>query len=77
MEAQGKIRGGRFAEAFVGEQFARPEALDLLRSLRRNRAKTETTGIAIANADPLNLDGIILPGARLSPLLAGDRNVAV
>ena len=34
-EAQGQIRGGRFVDGFTGEQFARPEALDLLRRLRR------------------------------------------
>jgi ATP-dependent helicase Lhr and Lhr-like helicase len=35
MEARGEIRGGRFADAFLGEQFALPEALDLLRAVRR------------------------------------------
>src|SRR5207248_9546335 len=35
METRGEIRGGRFAAAFVGEQFALPEALDLLRAVRR------------------------------------------
>ncbi len=36
MELRGEIRGGRFVAAFVGEQFALPEALDLLRAVRRN-----------------------------------------
>ena len=31
MEARGEIRGGRFVQGFTGEQFARPEALDMLR----------------------------------------------
>ena len=35
METRGEIRGGRFVAAFVGEQFALPEALDLLRAVRR------------------------------------------
>jgi ATP-dependent Lhr-like helicase len=35
LETRGEIRGGRFAAAFVGEQFALPEALDLLRAIRR------------------------------------------
>jgi ATP-dependent Lhr-like helicase len=35
METRGEIRGGRFAAAFGGEQFALPEALDLMRSVRR------------------------------------------
>ena len=62
------IRGGRFVAGFTGEQFARPEALDLLRALRRVGDPPEVTGIP--NADPLNLTGIILPGARVSPLAA-------
>jgi ATP-dependent Lhr-like helicase len=35
MESRGEIRGGRFVAAYVGEQFALPEALDLLRNVRR------------------------------------------
>ena len=46
-----------------------PEALDLLRHLRRSGASTE--GIQIAAADPLNLTGIILPGARTGALSPG------
>jgi ATP-dependent Lhr-like helicase len=66
MEAQGEIRGGRFVSGFVGEQFARPEAVDLLREVRRD----QSLGIAprVSAADPLNLAGIITPGARISPL---------
>jgi len=36
MELRGEIRGGRFVAAFLGEQFALPEALDLMRAVRRN-----------------------------------------
>jgi hypothetical protein len=35
MESRGEVRGGRFLDAFIGEQFALPEALDLLRAIRR------------------------------------------
>ncbi|HUA57858.1 MAG TPA: DEAD/DEAH box helicase [Verrucomicrobiae bacterium] len=35
LESRGEIRGGRFVEAFLGEQFALPEALDLLRRTRK------------------------------------------
>jgi ATP-dependent Lhr-like helicase len=35
MESCGEIRGGRFVAAFIGEQFASQEALDLLRAVRR------------------------------------------
>ncbi|HXS94971.1 MAG TPA: DEAD/DEAH box helicase [Candidatus Limnocylindrales bacterium] len=35
LESRGEIRGGRFVSSFGGEQFAMPEALDLLRAVRR------------------------------------------
>ncbi len=69
MEARGEIRGGRFVAGFVGEQFARPEALDLLRHIKRSGDSGEE--IEIALADPLNLTGVILPGPRTSALAQG------
>ena len=66
IENRGEIRGGRFVGGFLGEQFALPEALDLLRAVRRDTKSAED--IKIAAADPLNLSGILLPGPRLSPL---------
>jgi ATP-dependent Lhr-like helicase len=69
MEARGEIRGGRFVSGFVGEQFARPEAVDLLRLLRRTALSGEE--IEISFADPLNLTGIILPGPRTGALTQG------
>ena len=66
MEARGEIRGGRFVAGFTGEQFARPEALELLRAIRRN--SEGKTAVTVSNADPLNLTGIILPGPRVSRL---------
>jgi ATP-dependent Lhr-like helicase len=42
MEARGEIRGGRFVDAYLGEQFALPEALDLLRAVRRKAAVLAT-----------------------------------
>jgi ATP-dependent Lhr-like helicase len=66
MEAQGEIRGGRFVSGFVGEQFARPEAVDLLREIRRDRHPGDAPKVAAA--DPLNLAGIVTPGPRISPL---------
>lgn len=65
LEARGEIRGGRFVGGFVGEQFALPEAVDALREIRRNDANEET--VLVSAADPLNLLGIIVPGARVSP----------
>jgi len=70
MEARGEIRGGRFAGAFLGEQFALPEALDLLRALRRQGA-AQSEAVEVSAADPLNLAGVLLPGPRLSPTSSG------
>jgi ATP-dependent Lhr-like helicase len=69
LEARGELRGGRFVSGFVGEQFARPEALDLLRHVRRTAASGEE--IWIAHTDPLNLTGVILPGPRTGTLAQG------
>ena len=63
MEARGEVRGGRFASAFVGEQFALPEAVELLRSVKRSQPDGEE--ITLAAADPLNLVGTLLPGERI------------
>jgi len=68
-EARGEVRGGRFISGFSGEQFARPEAVELLRDLRRSGGQGEE--IEIALADPLNLTGVILPGPRTSALAQG------
>ena len=62
-EAQGTIRGGRFAHGFTGEQYALPEALEALRAVRR--APDEADAVVISSADPLNLMGIVLPGTRV------------
>jgi ATP-dependent helicase Lhr and Lhr-like helicase len=70
LEARGEIRGGRFVAGFSGEQYATPEAVGLLRDVRR---KPHTQAyLSLSAADPLNLIGIITPGARL-PSLAGNR----
>src|SRR5207249_7069055 len=63
MEARGTIRGGRFVNGFAGEQYALPEAIEVLRSVRKSDRKGET--IRISGADPLNLVGIVLPGPRV------------
>ena len=61
-EAQGELRGGRFVSSVAGEQFARPEALDLLRHVRRSEPTGEE--IRLCASDPLNLTGVLLPGGR-------------
>ncbi len=69
LEARGEIRGGRFVASAVGEQFAKPEAIDLLRAVRRS--DDHAGDIVVPAADPLNLAGIILPGPRVSALAGG------
>ena len=64
LEARGEIRGGRFVGGFSGEQFASPEAVQLLRSIRRT--PVDESMISVSAADPLNLVGIITPGSRLA-----------
>lgn len=66
MEARGEIRGGYFVEGCSGEQFARPEAIALLR--KQKNATQELPPVAISAADPLNLVGILLPGERIPAL---------
>ncbi len=66
MEARGEVRGGRFVSGFVGEQFARPDAVELLRIVRRDGDGEQ--GVRVSAADPLNLAGIVTPGPRVSPL---------
>jgi ATP-dependent Lhr-like helicase len=66
LESRGEIRGGRFVAGFTGEQFALPDAVALLREVRRKPA----TGawLSLSGADPLNLVGILTPGPRLAAL---------
>jgi ATP-dependent Lhr-like helicase len=69
MEARGEIRGGRFVAGFDGEQYALPEAVTLLRAIRRG---PETPPISVSAADPLNLRGILTPDERV-PSVARER----
>jgi ATP-dependent Lhr-like helicase len=70
LEARGEIRGGRFVAGVSGEQFAVPEAVGLLREVRRRERGGAL--LAVSGADPLNLVGILTPGPRL-PALTGNR----
>jgi ATP-dependent Lhr-like helicase len=70
LEARGEIRGGRFIGGLAGEQFALPEAVGLLRQVRR-RPLDESLVVVSAN-DPLNLVGSLLPGSKV-PAVSGNR----
>ena len=63
LEARGEIRGGRFIQGLIGEQFALPEAIDRLRAVRRSAETGER--VTIATSDPCNLVGILLPGQKV------------
>jgi ATP-dependent Lhr-like helicase len=70
LEARGEIRGGRFVEGLVGEQFALPEAIGKLRQVRQQ--PNEDQHVCLSGCDPLNLVGTVLSGNRL-PAVIGTR----
>jgi ATP-dependent Lhr-like helicase len=68
LEDRGEIRGGRFIDGFLGEQFALPVAVESLRATRKIPLNGET--VTLSAADPLNLVGILVPGDRV-PAISG------
>ncbi len=69
LEDRGEIRGGRFVDGFLGEQFALPVAVESVRAMRKLDAASGT--ITLSAADPLNLVGILVPGERV-PAISGN-----
>jgi ATP-dependent Lhr-like helicase len=63
MEARGTVAGGRFVNGFSGEQYAHPDAVAVLREIRKRPRDGET--VRLSAADPLNLVGVVLPGPRI------------
>jgi ATP-dependent Lhr-like helicase len=63
LEARGEIRGGRFVSGMSGEQFALPDAVQMLREVRRTRRDGRL--LVISAADPLNLSGIVTAAERI------------
>jgi ATP-dependent Lhr-like helicase len=59
MELRGELRGGRFVAGYSGEQYALPEAVALMRRLRREESTVE---LPIAKSDPLYLSAVLKPG---------------
>ena len=72
LEARGEIRGGRFISGLAGEQFALPEAIGVLREVRRR--PLDGSLVAVSASDPLNLVGTLLPGAKVAAV-SGNRVV--
>jgi ATP-dependent Lhr-like helicase len=68
LEDRGEIRGGRFVDGFLGEQFALPVAVESVRATRSLPLSGET--LTLSAADPLNLVGILVPGERV-PAISG------
>jgi ATP-dependent helicase Lhr and Lhr-like helicase len=68
LEDRGEVRGGRFVDGFLGEQYALPVAVESLRATRNAPPGGET--ITLSAADPLNLVGILIPGERV-PAISG------
>ena len=63
LEARGQALGGRFVAGMSGEQYASPEAASLLADVRRDPGRGDE--MVVAGADPLNLTGEWLGGARV------------
>ncbi|MGH9659056.1 MAG: Lhr family helicase, partial [Bryobacteraceae bacterium] len=66
LEARGEIRGGRFVAGFSGEQYALPEAVGQLRTIRRKPSAGQF--LRVSGTDPLNLAGITTPGTKIAAL---------
>jgi ATP-dependent Lhr-like helicase len=79
-ELRGDVRGGRFVQRFAGEQYALPEAVELMRRLRRmggsprvhaldklaaHHDSEQRPRIEVAATDPLNLQGVLTPDAKI------------
>jgi ATP-dependent Lhr-like helicase len=69
LEDRGEIRGGRFVDGFLGEQFALPVAVESARAMRK--LDSAQGMVMLSAADPLNLVGILVPGDRV-PAISGN-----
>jgi ATP-dependent helicase Lhr and Lhr-like helicase len=69
LEESGRVRRGYFVAALGGAQFALPSAIDLLRSLRADRAPEKAEMLCLAATDPANLYGSVLRWPSTSSLV--------
>ena len=63
LEARGQVMGGRFVAGISGEQYAAADAVQLLGHVDRD--PQQAAEVTVAGADPLNLTGGLLAGARI------------
>jgi ATP-dependent Lhr-like helicase len=61
VEYAGTIRRGYFVRALSGEQYALPEALEMLRAARTLNVANEVP-VAVSAGDPANPYGVLVPG---------------
>jgi ATP-dependent Lhr-like helicase len=77
LEARGEVRGGRFVAGFDGEQYALPEAVTLLRAVRRRLNESpDAPPVLVSAADPLNFRGILTPDEKIAPTTRQQLRVA-
>ena len=60
-EAKGQVSGGRFVAGIAGEQFARHDVVQALSAGPRE----PLAQVTVCGSDPLNVTGLLLPGARV------------
>ncbi|HVA09532.1 MAG TPA: DEAD/DEAH box helicase [Acidimicrobiales bacterium] len=63
LEARGLALGGRFVVGLSGEQYALPDAAEQL--VKVHRLSPDGEQVIVAGADPLNVTGSIMGGARV------------
>ena len=66
--SSGALRIWRRSSTASGEQYATPEAVELLRQVRK--APLDGERVTLAAGDPLNLSAVVVPGCRI-PALSG------
>ncbi|HSB64121.1 MAG TPA: hypothetical protein VLJ18_08140 [Thermoanaerobaculia bacterium] len=77
LEARGEVRGGRFVAGFDGEQYALPEAVALLRAVRKRMNQAgDLPPVLVSAADPLNFQGILTPEEKVAPATGRELRVA-
>jgi ATP-dependent Lhr-like helicase len=64
LEYAGQVRRGLFVAGVSGEQYARREAVELLRAMRGRDAREVWTAVSVV--DPCAVWGVVAPGPRIA-----------
>ncbi len=62
LELRGEVRGGRYVAGFAGEQYALPEAVELLRQNRRRMQDGAPGDAPLSPGDPADYGPLLVPG---------------